>query len=122
MSQGALVDVTSLLFRWPSESSPCLDIERFAVDAGERVFLFGPSGSGKSTLLALLAGVLTAERGSVRVLDTELSSVTGRDRFRVDHIGFIFQQFNLVPYLSIVQNVLLPCNFSKKRARKAAET
>ena len=122
MAHGALVEVASLLFRWPTASSPCLDIESLAIDAGERVFLFGPSGSGKSTLLGLLGGVLTAERGSVCVLGTDLSSVSGRDRFRVDHVGFIFQQFNLVPYLSIVQNVLLPCRFSRKRASKAIET
>jgi putative ABC transport system ATP-binding protein len=122
MAQRALVEVASLLYRWPSTTSPCLDIETFGIDAGERVFLFGPSGSGKSTLLALLAGVMTAERGSVRVLGTELSSLSGRDRFRVDHVGFIFQQFNLVPYLSMVQNVLLPCRFSAQRAKRATET
>jgi len=119
---GALIEVTSLQFRWPGASSPCLDIERLSIDAGQRVFLFGPSGSGKSTLLALLAGVMTAQQGSVRVLGTELSSLKGRDRFRVDHVGFIFQQFNLVPYLSTVQNVLLPCRFSWQRAQRAAET
>ena len=54
---------------------PCLAIESLRIEAGERVFLFGPSGSGKSTLLALLAGVLTAQEGSVRVLGTELSSL-----------------------------------------------
>jgi len=122
MTHGALIEVASLLFRWPSARSPVLDIESLSIDPGERVFLFGPSGSGKSTLLALLAGVLTAERGSVRVLGTELSTLRGRDRFRVDHVGFIFQQFNLVPYLSMVQNVLLPCRFSAKRAQRAAET
>jgi len=122
MAQGALIEVASLLFRWPSASSPCLDIESLSIGSGERVFLFGPSGSGKSTLLALLAGVMTAQRGSVRVLGTELSSLRGRDGFRVDHVGFIFQQFNLVPYLSMVQNVLLPCRFSAKRARRAADT
>jgi putative ABC transport system ATP-binding protein len=119
---GALIEVTSLLFRWPGASSPCLDIEHLSIDAGQRVFLFGPSGSGKSTLLALLAGVMTAQQGSVRVLGTELSSLKGRDRFRVDHVGFIFQQFNLVPYLSTVQNVLLPCRFSRQRAQRATAT
>lgn len=119
MAQHAVVEVASLLFRWPSAKAPCLDIESLAITAGERVFLYGPSGSGKSTLLALLAGVLTAERGSVRVLGTELSSLARRDRFRVDHVGFIFQQFNLVPYLTMVENVLLPCHFSGKRADKA---
>ena len=116
-----LVEVASLLFRWPSASSPCLDIESLAIDAGERVFMFGPSGSGKSTLLALLAGVVTAQQGSVRLLGTELSSLKGRDRFRVEHVGFIFQQFNLVPYLSVVRNVLLPCQFSATRAQRATE-
>jgi len=119
---GALIEVTALRFRWPGASSPCLDIERLSIDAGQRVFVFGPSGSGKGTLLALLAGVMTAQQGSVRVLGTELSSLKGRDHFRVDHVGFIFQQFNLVPYLSTVQNVLLPCRFSRQRARRAAET
>src|SRR5438552_7077972 len=120
MAQGALIDVHSLVFRWPSASMPCLAIESFRIEAGERIFLFGPSGSGKSTLLALLAGVLTAQQGKIRVLGTELSSLRGRDRFRVDHIGFIFQQFNLVPYLSVIQNVLLPCRFSPKRSQRAS--
>ena len=122
MADDALIEVASLLYRWPSASSPCLDVESLSINAGERIFLFGPSGSGKSTLLALLAGVMTPQRGSVRVLGTELSSLRHRDRFRVDHVGFIFQQFNLVPYLSMVENVLLPCRFSAKRAQRAVET
>ena len=121
MGQGALIDVDSLVFRWPSAKLPCLAIESLRIEAGERIFLFGPSGSGKSTLLALLAGVLTAQEGKIRVLGTELSSLRRRDRFRVDHVGFIFQQFNLVPYLSIIHNVLLPCRFSAKRAQRAIE-
>jgi putative ABC transport system ATP-binding protein len=119
MGQGALIDVNSLVFRWPSASLPCLAIESLRIEPGERIFLFGPSGSGKSTLLGLLAGVLTAQEGKIRVLGTELSSLRRRDRFRVDHIGFIFQQFNLVPYLSVIHNVLLPCRFSAKRAQRA---
>ena len=121
MAQGALIEVASLLFQWPGARFPCLDIETLSIDAGQRVFLFGPSGSGKSTLLALLAGVVTAQQGSVRVLGTELSTLKGRDRFRVQHVGFIFQQFNLVPYLSVLRNVLLPCQFSATRAQRATE-
>ena len=121
MAHGDLIDVASLRFHWDSASAPCLAIESFKVKTGERVFLFGPSGSGKSTLLALVAGVMTAQEGTVRVLGTDLSSLRGRDRFRVEHVGFIFQQFNLVPYLSVVDNVLLPCRFSAKRAKRAAE-
>jgi len=65
MTHGALIEVASLRFRWPSASAPCLAIESFRVKAGERIFPFDPSGSGKSTLLA---GVLTAQEGSVRAL------------------------------------------------------
>jgi len=122
MVEAPLIDVESLVFGWPSHA-PCLSIDRFRVDAGERVFLFGPSGSGKSTLLALLGAVLLPQQGRIRMLGTDLSTLRSgeRDRFRVEHIGFIFQQFNLVPYLSVVQNVLLPCRFSEKRAARASK-
>jgi putative ABC transport system ATP-binding protein len=85
------------------------------------VLVHGPSGSGKSTLLGLLGGVLLPQHGVVRVLDTELTRLgaISRDRFRADHIGFIFQQFNLIPYLSVVDNVLLPCRFSRRRRERA---
>ena len=116
-----LVEVEELRFAWRRGAPPVVDIERLAIHAGERVFLFGPSGSGKSTLLGLLGGVLVPDAGSVRItvdgLATELAALGGaaRDRFRVDHIGFVFQQFNLVPYLSVIDNVLLPCRFSARR-------
>jgi putative ABC transport system ATP-binding protein len=83
--------------------------------------LRGPSGSGKSTLLSLLAGVVVPQHGSVRVLGCELTATkaTGRDRFRADHIGFIFQLFNLLPYLSVIENVILACGFSRRRQQRA---
>jgi putative ABC transport system ATP-binding protein len=120
-ADAALLSVEQLLFRWNRSQPPCIDIERFEVGPGERIFLHGPSGSGKSTLLALLGGVLVPERGRVRALgqDLEAMSAAARDRFRVDHVGFIFQQFNLVPYLSVLHNVLLPCRFSARRAGRA---
>lgn len=116
-----LLQVEQLVFRWNRLQQPCIDIARFEVAAGERVFLHGPSGSGKSTLLGLLGGVLVPERGTVRALGSDLSalSAAARDRFRVDHIGFIFQQFNLIPYLSVFDNVLLPCRFSVRRSARA---
>ncbi len=119
-----LIGVEQLRFRWNRDQPPCIDIEHLAVAAGERVFVHGPSGSGKSTLLGLLGGVLVAERGSVCITlpgsTTRLGALGGaaRDRFRVDHIGFIFQQFNLVPYLSVIDNVLLPCRFSARRRQR----
>ena len=122
MSAAALVRIEGLRFRWPGGDAPCLDIARFEMQAGERVFLHGPSGSGKSTLLGLLGGVLAPERGSIRLLGEDLTRLrpAARDRFRADHVGIIFQQFNLIPYLSALDNVLLPCRFSARRARLAS--
>lgn len=121
MAGSPLIAVDHLLFRWPKAAAPCLDISRLTVEAGEHVFLHGPSGSGKSTLLGLLGGILAPRQGSIRLLDTELPSLSGgaRDRFRVDHIGFIFQQFNLIPHLSVLDNILLPCRFSARRRERA---
>ncbi|MFN6962018.1 MAG: ATP-binding cassette domain-containing protein [Rhodocyclaceae bacterium] len=113
--------LSDLVYRWPRQSIPCLDIPHFEIAAGERVFLHGPSGAGKSTLLALLGGVALPDAGSVTLLGQKLETLTrrARDRFRADHIGFIFQQFNLLPWLSAFDNVLLPCTFSRRRARQA---
>jgi len=118
----AIVELTETLYRWSPGETPCLDIPAFAMRAGERLFLYGPSGSGKSTLLGVLGGVLVPERGSVRVLGNELrgASAPARDRFRADHVGLIFQQFNLIPYLSALENVLLACRFSRRREERAA--
>ena len=122
MSASPIVELQDIVFRWSMHDQPCLDIPRFAMQAGDRVFLHGPSGSGKSTLLGLLGGVLRPERGRVRILDIELAqaSAAQRDRFRADHVGFIFQQFNLIPYLSAIDNVMLPCRFSARREKRAA--
>ena len=116
-----VIHIENLLFRWSKGDPACLEIPHFKLRRGERVFLHGQSGSGKSTLLQLLAGVLIPERGTLAVLGTELTGLPAsrRDRFRADHIGFIFQQFNLVPYLPALDNVLLPCRFSPRRAQRA---
>ena len=116
------IALQDLRFRWRRDLPLCLDIPSLAVPSGARVFLHGPSGSGKSTLLGLLGGVLVPDSGSVTVLGQHLSDLGGRtrDRFRADHIGFLFQQFNLIPYLSVIDNVLLPCQFSRRRAERTA--
>jgi putative ABC transport system ATP-binding protein len=115
--------IEGLNFRWPGAARPCLDIPDFLVTRGEHVFLHGESGSGKTTLLNLLAGVLIPQSGGVKLLDQDLKAMASadRDRYRVDHIGFIFQQFNLIPYLSALDNVLLPCRFSDRRRQRALE-
>lgn len=114
--------IHELRFRWPG-SAACLDIPRFEVPAGEAVFLHGPSGSGKSTLLSLVAGVLLPQLGEVRLLERPWDGMGSaqRDGYRADHVGYVFQQFNLLPYLSVLRNVLLPCRVSKRRAARAAE-
>ncbi|HKZ05667.1 MAG TPA: ATP-binding cassette domain-containing protein [Methylomirabilota bacterium] len=117
---GSVIEARDLEFGW-TPGRPLLRIDHLAVGATERVFVHGPSGSGKSSLLSLLAGVVLPQRGSLRVLGTELPGLAGaaRDAFRADHFGIIFQMFNLVPYLSIVENVTLPCRFSERRRRQA---
>ena len=117
----AVLELKDLCFRWPNQDRVTIDLPELKIDQGERIFLQGPSGSGKSTLLSLVGGILVAESGSLRVLGEELKSLSRarRDAFRVTHLGFIFQLFNLLPYLSLEENVLLPLRFSKKRAQRA---
>jgi putative ABC transport system ATP-binding protein len=95
-----------------------LDIPTLDVARGERVFLYGPSGSGKTTLLGLLAGVLSGASGTIEVLGTDLGRATGaqRDAFRAQHLGYVFQMFNLIPYLSVRDNILLPTRLDRARA------
>ena len=122
-STAPAIELDQIVFRWSGQLTPCLDIPHFAVSAGEHIFLHGPSGSGKSTLLGLLGGVAIPEQGRVRILGHDLPAMTGRarDRVRSDHIGFLFQQFNLLPWLSALDNVLLPCTFSPYRKQRASE-
>ena len=118
---GRVVDLSGVRFSWTGTSPYVVDIETMGVARGERVFLRGPSGSGKSTLLSLLAGVVCPLEGTVQVLGRDIGALASaqRDRFRADHIGFIFQMFNLIPYLSVVENVSLPCGFSERRKARA---
>ncbi|MCE0494035.1 ABC transporter ATP-binding protein [Vibrio sp. DNF-1] len=107
-------------FQWNKHQPPIIDIDTFLVKRGEHVFIKGPSGCGKSTLLSLLTGINIAQHGEVSVLGQSYSQLSSsqRDRFRADNIGYIFQQFNLLPYLSVIENTLLPCQFSRKRSRQ----
>jgi putative ABC transport system ATP-binding protein len=120
-STPAAVAIRDLRFRWHADAAPTLALTQLRIENGERVFIEGPSGSGKSTLLGLLAGVMIPEQGQLRVLGTRLDRLGGiaRDQFRAHHIGYLFQRFNLIPYLSILENVLLPCHFSVIRRQRA---
>lgn len=119
-----LLNLHDVQFSWPTGQTPLIDIAALQVQPGERLFISGASGSGKSTLLSLIGGVVVPSRGQIEVLSTDLGKLSGaqRDRFRADHLGIIFQQFNLVPYLSILQNVILPCEFSAQRRARLKQT
>jgi len=110
----------NLHFRWQNQARE-LAFPDIQLRRGEHLFLHGPSGTGKSTLLGLLAGMHTPSRGSLQLLNQELTTMKAgaRDRLRADHMGVIFQQFNLVPYLSAVTNALLPCRLSNLRHSRA---
>jgi len=116
-----IIRLSKLCFAWPGQQTPLLDIASLDVARGERLFVRGASGSGKSTLLGLIAGVIAPQSGAIEVLGQSLGTISpaARDRFRADHFGIIFQQFNLIPYLSVIENVTLPCHFSESRRRKA---
>lgn len=96
---------------------PVLHVNDLQVAAGERVFLYGPSGSGKTTLLGLITGILQPQSGTCQVLGKELTrmSMSARDQHRGSQMGYIFQSFNLIPYLSVRDNIALPCAAHPKR-------
>jgi len=119
-----VVAMRDIVFTWPGRHAFTLKVGAFTVPAGMRLLLVGPSGGGKSTFLSLLAGIARARAGAVRILGTDLAglSSSARDRFRAEHIGVIFQMFNLLPYGSVVDNVVLPLSFSVRRRARVLAT
>jgi len=117
----SLLSLNQVVFRWPGSAEPVIALRSFSIAAGEKVFLHGPSGSGKSTLLALIGGLVRPDQGRIMFNGQDLTRLSGprRDRVRADHLGVIFQQFNLLPWLNVEANVALPCRFSRLRARRA---
>ncbi|UTW14281.1 ABC transporter ATP-binding protein [Marinobacterium rhizophilum] len=113
------VEIEGLGFAW-RPGVDVLDIPRLRLQQGERLLVQGPSGSGKSTLLNLIGGIVAPTRGQIRLLGQSVQDLGGaaRDRFRADHLGVIFQLFNLLPYLSVLDNVVLPCHFSALRRQR----
>ena len=117
-SEGPAVLLSNTDFRWGgSTDSFRLRIDHFRLEREESNILVGPSGSGKSTLLGIICGTLKPQEGETSVLGQRLEEMgdLARDRFRADNIGIIFQQFNLLPYLSAIDNVLLPLKFSMSK-------
>ncbi len=121
-----LIEVKKLKYRYTNSTQDTLHIPEFRINKGEKVFLYGPSGSGKTTLLEVLAGILKVEQGEVSILGHDLSKMSERDRdhFRAEHLGYIFQSFNLIPYLSVQENIELPIhlNHSRRNRLKGEDT
>lgn len=117
-----LLELNGLRYTWPG-SDEAIALPDISLNKGEKVFLYGPSGSGKSTLLALIGGLIKPDSGQVVFAGERLDQLKGskRDRFRADHLGIIFQQFNLLPWLDVRANVALPCQFSKPRAKRCGD-
>lgn len=120
----SVVAIQQMQFSWPGAKSPTLDIDDLQIEQGEKIFLKGPSGSGKTTLLGLIGGVLISQSGRVSVAGKDFRELPAaqRDQFRANHIGFIFQMFNLIPYLSVIENVTLPLKFSPARRQKLTQS
>ena len=114
----SIIKIDSVRFYWSKKSNFKIFVPNLEIKKGEKVLLLGESGSGKTTLLSLMCGFLNPFSGNISINGNtinQLSSKT-RDEYRADNIGIIFQQFNLLPYANVVDNVLLPLYFSKVRS------
>jgi putative ABC transport system ATP-binding protein len=118
------ISIEHARFAWNKQASYRLAIDTLTIQQGERVLLTGRSGSGKSTLLSLMCGANLPQSGQVKILGQDLTQLTSsqRDRFRAEHIGVVFQMFNLIPYMSILDNVLLPLSFAPERHKRASRS
>lgn len=122
MNATSTISLDKVSFTWPGSQRFNLNIDAFTLHKGERVLLLGQSGSGKSTLLSLLCGIVVPQQGLIQVAGQDLAALSPskRDRLRAEHIGVIFQQFNLLPYGSVVDNILLPLTFAPARRQRVA--
>lgn len=114
------IELKNLRFSYlsPKNESPWLiDIPELKIKKGETVFIYGPSGGGKTSFLEILSGILQPQGGSVKVGGTDLVNLSAaqRDDFRAQNMAFVFQSFNLIPYLSVEENILLPLALRGKK-------
>lgn len=110
--------------RFGYNKNTLIDIDNWRVACGSQVFLYGASGSGKSTLLNLISGILTPQQGSIKLLNQPFSSLSSakRDAFRAQHIGVVFQEFNLIPFLTIAENIELAAHFANNQGNQSKQT
>jgi len=102
-----MVEVKQLVFSYP-QSDFSVEVESFSLSTGESVALVGPSGCGKTTFLELLAGIQKASSGEILIDETELSDLVNLEAVRLSDIGLVFQEFELIPYLTVRENIELP--------------
>ncbi|MGI9325916.1 MAG: ABC transporter ATP-binding protein [Pseudomonadales bacterium] len=116
-----ILNLSDVRFRWPGRASFALNVPAFRLEQSETVLLLGESGSGKSTLLSLICGTLLPDYGTMNVSGVDMGSLSdaGRDRLRAEQIGVIFQQFNLLPFATVADNILLPLRFAPNRRSRA---
>jgi putative ABC transport system ATP-binding protein len=109
-----MIKIQSLEFHYPGNGF-ALDIDEFSVSEGEKVAVIGPSGSGKTTLLNLASGIIKSERGSIAVADTQIEKLSDAQRrdFRINNIGFVFQDFELIEYLNVMDNIIHPYRITR---------
>ena len=104
------IRINSVKFYWSNKNNFKIDVPEFNVARAEKVLLLGESGSGKTTLLSLICGFLNPISGDIILNDEPINNLSARkkDQYRCDNIGIIFQQFNLLPYAKVIDNILLP--------------
>lgn len=117
-----MVQIHDLKFQYTKSQGLILDVPRLEIKQGEKIFIYGPSGCGKTTFLETLAGINVPQSGVLKIRDQDLTQMTisERDRFRSDHLGYIFQSFNLIPYLNVLENITLPLYLSSKKRQKVS--
>ncbi len=120
MPNSLAVDVADLRFSYGD--SEALSINRCQLQRGQTMAVLGPSGCGKTTFLHLLAGLIRPSVGSIRVLDQDLSALSGAqlDRFRGQHLGMVFQRFHLLPALTVLENIALAQRLARVPVNTAA--
>ena len=119
----AALELQNIEFSWPQQAKPLFAIAELTLQQGETLFIGGPSGCGKTSLLSLITGIQVAQHGTCRVLGTTMNqlSPSDRDRFRGEHLGLIFQQFNLLPFLTVQENIELPSKLFDRRFKKSTQ-
>ena len=108
------LNIEDLFFQWDKKNKFSLKIKKLSIEKNKKVIMFGESGSGKSTLLNLISGILCSVSGKIVIKNKVINNLpqNKKDKFRANNIGVIFQQFNILEYISPIQNILLPCYFT----------